>query len=263
MKVTWTKWAAERVVPVPGKPFELVTNLKKAEKTVPGVPAKPKLADEVARAIKLRVNERYSKEGNDPRDTFGRDLVDLWCARAGVVFATQAVIETCSKGQLPTMYNVNRRHYQLRLDGQPWRRLREQLAAAKPAERASAKAVAAKARKTSKGRDELRFGIAYAFCDPAWVKEDLAGMFDEGYGRLALLAAMPDAKTARSALVRLLEDDDIARYQLVEEAPPHVPNLMLVLDDKDAPLIRRALDEAWNNKTRKPWQELVASIAKK
>lgn len=260
MKVNWTKWAAERVVPVPGVPFTLKINLTKAEKAVPGVPAKPKLAEEVARGISLRLNECYSETGNHPRDTFGRDLVDVWCARAGVAFATHAVIATCAKGQLPSPRNATARPYRIRIDGQPWRRLREQLAAASPADRAAAKAIAAKARKKTAAYAEVRCGIAYAFCDPAWVKAELAGMFEEGYGRLVLLAAMPDAKTARAALVRLLDDPDIATYQLVEEAPPHVPNLMLSLDDKDAPLIRRALDKAWNKATKKPWQELVASM---
>lgn len=260
MKVTWTKWAAERVVPVPGQPFELKTNLKKAEKAIPGVPVKPTLADEVTRGVTFRLCERYNEKGNHPRDTFGRDLVDLWCARAGVAFATEAVIATCAKGQQRSDPSQRARPYLLRIDGQPWRRLREQLAAASPADRAAAKAVAAKGRKKKAEYDEVRCGIAYAFCDPAWVRAELEGMFEEGYGRLALLAAMPDAKTARNALVRMLDDPDIATYQLIEEAPPHVPNLMLSLEDKDAPLIRRALDKAWNKATKKPWQELVASM---
>lgn len=260
MKTNWTKWAAAYVQPVRGKPWTLDVNLKKAEKSVPGVPAKPTLAEEVARAVKLRVNERYGPDGNHPKGTAVRDFVDVLVARAGVAFATQVLIEACAKGQLPTATYPRGRDYLLRHDGQPWRRLREHLAVASPAEVAAAKKVATAGRKR---KGEVPPALAYAFCEPSWVKQDLPGMFENGYGQHALLAAISDAKTARAALVRLLEDEDIARYQLVEEAYPHVPNLMMVLGDKDATLIKRALERGWNNKTRKPWQELYASIGKK
>lgn len=261
MEANWTEWARARLLPRPGEPWQVAVDLKKAEAKIPGVPASPKLAEEIARAVSLRVNERYGADGNLPRDTFARDIVDIWCARAGVVFATKALIGVCATGQQPSNSHPSGKAFELRRDGQPWARLREHLAAASPDDYAEAKAIAAKARKR---KDELRQAVAYAFCDPAWVAQDLEQMFEAGYGQLALLSALPDAKTARNVLQRLLGeagiDEYIAEYQLVEEAPAHIPNLMAVLDASDAPLIKKALAKAWNKPTRKPWEELVASL---
>jgi hypothetical protein len=239
-------------------------DLKKAEAKVPGIPAKPKQADEVKRALELRVNERYGSDGNLPRDeAVLRALVDLWVARAGVVFATEVLLAVCAKPQEPRNSAPSGAAYELRRDGQPWARLREHLAAASEADQAAAKALAAKARSA---KSELRQAVAYAFADPSWVAADLDGMFEAGYGQLALLTALPDAATARQALLRLLGkadiDEYIAEYQLVEEAPPHMPNLIATLDSADAALVKEAAKLAWNKVVAKPWLELVGSLGK-
>lgn len=242
----------------------MVVNLKKSEAKVPGVPAKKlDLATEIARGAELRLNERYDEKGNWARDSVPRDLVDIWCARTGVAFATQALLGACAVKLRPGS-QLPGRPYGIRRDGQPWARLREHLAAASDSDRTAAKTHAAKARTRT---DELRQAVAYAFCDPTWVAEDLEGMFKEGYGRLALLTALPDAKTARAALLRLLGEagieERIPLYQLYEEAPIHIPNLVQQLDDSDADLLLKAQAKAFSTKVRKLWDDLVACIPAK
>lgn len=261
MKATWTDWARARLLPRIGEPWQVKVDLKKAEAKVKGVPATPELATEIERGATLRLNERYDEKGGHPRDSVARDLVDIWVARAGVEFATQAALGACAEPRRATSSRPTPGAYALRRDGQPWARLREHLAAASEADRAAAKKHAASARTRT---DELRQAVAYAFGDPAWVAEDLERMFKAGYGQLALLTVLPDAATARAALLRLLGeagiDEFIPPYQLIEEAPPHMPNLMAILDDADAELIHKAHAKAWNAATRKPWAELVASL---
>lgn len=257
MKANWTKWARAQLLPVPGEPWKVSVDLKKSQTKVPGVPAKPALDAEIARGGELRLNERYDEKGGHPRDTIARDLVDIWVARAGVAFTTQVLLGACTQ---PRRETVSRKGppppYDLRRDGQPWARLREHLAAASETDRAAAKKLAEAAR----GRDdELRQAVAYAFCDPAWVAEDLEQMFRDGYGQLALLAALPDASSARMVLQRLLADQ-IRKFQLVEEAPPHMPNLVARLDEADADLVRQARDRAYKATLRKPWDALVDSL---
>lgn len=245
---------------MPGEPWRVAVNLKKAEAKIPGVPKKLDLATEILRGAELRLNERYDEKGNWARDSIPRDIVDIWCARAGVVFATQALLGACAVKLRPGL-QLPGRPYGMRRDGQPWGRLREHLAAASESDRAAAKVHAAKARTRT---DELRAAVAYAFCDPTWVAEDLEGMFKEGYGRLALLTALPDAKAARAALLRLLGEaginERIPAYQLFEEAPPHIPNLVQQLDDSDADLIHKAQAKAFSAKVRKLWDDLAASL---
>lgn len=245
---------------MPGDAWRIDVKLAKAEAKVPGVPAAPDLSTEILRGAQLRLNERYDAKGKHPRDTIPRDLVDIWCARAGVVFATQALLGACAMERQLGL-SLETKLYELRRDGQPWARLREHLAAASEADRAAAKLHAARARTRS---DQLRPAVAYAFCDPTWVAEDLEAMFKHGYGRLALLTALPDAATARAALLRLLGeaaiDERIPSYQLFEEATPHLPNLLQRLDDTDAALIHKARAKAWNATVRKPWDELLACL---
>jgi hypothetical protein len=262
VNVEWTAWARARLRPYPGDSWQVAVDLKKAESKIKGVPAAPTVDDEVARAIELGVNERYDTKGNLPRDTTPSDLVDILCARAGVAFATEVVVRACSEPQRARPHAPNVRNpYAIRHDGQPWGRLREHLAAAPPADRAAAHAAAATARARN---DESRQAVAYALCDPTWVAEDTDSMFARGYGTLALLAAQPDAATARDALARLLgktgREEYIAPYQIVEEAFPHLPTLMLRLADDDASLVVEAARRAWNTATRKPWLEIVACI---
>ena len=52
----------------------------------------------------------------------------------------------------------------------------------------------------------------------------------------------------------------VPKYQLIEEAPAHIPNLMRILEDDDAPLIVAAARRAWNTASRKPWLEIVACL---
>lgn len=260
MKTTWTEWARTRVLPFPGEPWtvdvDLAAVVKRLDKAGAVTPMKPVYESEVALARALRVHERYDLKGNYPKDTHGRDLVDVWVARAGVEFALRCAIGACSGKR------ADGKSYELRLDAQPWPRLREHLFAASESDRASARTHATKARSA---KSELRQAMAFLFADPAWVSADLEGMFEHGYGQLALLAAIPDAKTGRLALKRLIEegpdpDEYIAKYQLVENAYPFVPTLMTRLDDSDADLVVRCCERAWNNATRKPWLEIAGSL---
>jgi hypothetical protein len=260
MKVTWTAWAQARVLPYPGEAWTVEVDLPAAEKRLAKagaiVPASPEVEAEIERARSLRVNERYNEKGNHPTDSNGRDLVDVWVARAGVVFATRCAIGVCSVAR------TDGKPYELRLDAAPWGRLREHLAAASKADLAAAKALAKPARTA---KSELRQAVAFAFADPAWAASHYEQMFEDGYGQLALLAVIPDAKTGRLALKRLIEegpdpDEYIAPFQLVENGYPFVPALMTRLDDADVDLVVRCAGRAWNNATRKPWLEIVASL---
>lgn len=261
-KLQWTDWARERLLPLPGETWTLTADLKKAEKAVlkaggGQVPAAPTVKEEVQRAVSLRVHERYNPQGNYPRDTCGRDLVDVWCARRGVAFATEVLIAVCRQPR----EKANHRAYELRLDGQPWGRLREHLAVADAKERKAALALAATARKADK-KSELPAALAYAFCEQAWVKEALPRALDKGYGQLALLTALTDKKKLREALVFLLGETEeyVAKYQLVEYLYPHMPTVLQLLDDADAPMVVRAGEQAWNKATRKPWLEIVGCL---
>lgn len=266
MKTTWTKWAQDRVLPFPGDAWTVKVALKKAEANInkaggAAVPDVPKVADEVKRGVKLRLNETYDVKGNHPRDTFGRDLVDVWITRAGVPFALEVLIAICETPQLPSLASPHGpRTYRLRRDGQPWARLREHLHAIAKEERDEAHKLAAKARSA---KSELRQALAYAFCDAAWVEADMPAALKKGYGQLALLAACANARQARDALQFLMRDvgeGGVPKYQLIEEGVTHMPNLMRMLDDKDAPLVVAAARRAWNGASRKPWLEVVGSL---
>lgn len=269
MKAKWTKWAEEKLLPFPGDPRDTWTvdvnakSLKKSEANIAkggggAVPAKPTIKAEVKRGIDLRLNEVYGEKGNHPRDTFGRDLVDVWCARAGVAFATEVLVAITDEPQREEAHRPGHRPpYRLRRDGQPWARLREHLAACSADERKQAHAIAKDARDA---KHEARQAVAYAFCDAAWVAADIKdGALKKGYGQLALLASLENAQQGRDALA-LLMSNAVPKYQLIEEAPAHIPNLMKVLDDDDAPLIIEAAKRAWNAASRKPWLEIVACI---
>ncbi len=262
MKAKWTKWAADRLLPVPGDEWTVDVKLKKAEGNIAKgggdvVPAKPAVKTEVKRGVDLRLNEVYDEKGNHPRDTLGRDLVDVWCARAGVAFATEVVIAIgAEKQRARASIPGGPRPYRLRRDGQPFARLREHLAACSAADRKSAHEIAKGARDA---KSDVKQAVAYAFCDEAWVAADIKHAWQMGYGQLALLASLQTAKQGRDALA-VLTSAAVPKYQLIEEAPAHIPNLMKVLDDDDAPLIVAAAKRAWNAASRKPWLEIVACI---
>lgn len=260
MKTSWTEWARARLLPFPGETWRVDVDLAAVERRLAKagaeVPAAPTGDREIERATALRIHEQYDAKGNHPRDTHGRDLVDLWVARAGVVFATRCVIGACS------MPLATGKPYGLRIDAQPWSRLREHLFAAADADRAAAHALAEKVRDAT---SELRQAVAFAFVDETWVAEDLEAMFEAGYGQLALLAALTDPDTGRAALKRLIEegpdaDEYIATYQLVENGVWFMPPLMTRLADSDSDLVVRCAERAWNNATRKPWLEVVACL---
>jgi hypothetical protein len=249
VKLVWTPEVRSRWLPFPGEPWTL------APEPHPDVPSGPSVADEIARGLALRLQHRYdATTGMRPRDTHGRQLVDAWCERAGVAFATEVLIAIACTLLPKDPRNPVERPYAIRHDGQPWGRLREQLAVAPAAQRARAHELAAAARDAP---GELRFGLAYAFCDDAWVAEDRDAALTGGYGRLAVIASLRDAAQARAVLERML-DPTYTRFQLVEEAVPHVPNLMRRLDPADGELIVRAASLAWSKPSRRPWLPLVA-----
>lgn len=263
MKATWTKWAQERLLPFPGDEWTVDVKLKKAEANIAkgggfAVPAQPNVDAEVKRGVDLRLNEVFDEKGNHPRDTLGRDLVDVWCARAGVAFATEVLVAIGQEEQRERASTPNAsRLYRMRRDGQPWARLREHLATCAAADRKRAHGSAVQARKA---KGEVKQAVAYAFCDDEWVAADIAaGALKRGYGQLALLASLKTAQQGRDALA-LLTSTAVPKYQLIEEAPAHIPNLMRILEDDDAPLIVAAAQRAWNAASRKPWLEFVGSL---
>lgn len=294
MNVDWSASATvrARVLPFPGKgapshlaapqPWAMKIDLKKAEAAIKkagggSVPASPSVDAEVKRGIQLRLNEQYDEKGNWAKDTLPRDLVDVWCARAGVAFATHVLVTICDEPQLARASTPKvRQPYKLRRDGLPWSRLREHLAAAdRDRDAAHEAAVRAGARKA---KHEARQGVAYAFCDQAWAQDDLKGALSEGYGQLAVIAALQDAQAIRDAMLFLMGERKVAgvaaapKYQLIENLVPHVPTLMCALlgdkddkdnkDDKDdKDLIVRAAGQAWNAAVRKPWLEIVRCLA--
>ena len=250
MTIRWTTKAKALLLPFPGD-----------EWTIAKRPARTKVPDgtldvakEVKRGLKHRLEHRYNAKGNHTHDTLGRALVDAWCARANVAFATEVLIAICKTPHKskatpwPTLY-------QLRWDGQPWARLREHLACASDDARERAHALAAAARDEAKG--ELGAALAYAFCDEDWVTAELDPAIESGYGQLAVLAATRDATQLRAAFERLMT---APRYRF-EEIVPHVPCVMRVLGDAGAGLIVKAAGGASSNKARKPWLEFVACYA--
>ena len=92
----WTKSAKARLLPYPGDAWTVACDPSKSNKalakTVGAVPDEPELEAEVARGVVARLDHRYDEKGNHARDTRGRDLVDLWCARGGVCFALEVLI---------------------------------------------------------------------------------------------------------------------------------------------------------------------------
>ncbi len=258
MKVIWTAKARANLVPLYGEPWTVVANAKKSATAIGKagggvVPDAPTVAAEVARGTKLRVGEPYTAAGGEPKDRLGCDLVDRWCATAGVAFATEVLVGIARKRHRG---NAAGKRYQLRYDAQPWLRLREHLVVASPEDLAAARANAAPHRKGPLG--DLPIALAFTFCDPKWVAADLAKALETGYGNLAILTCLTDAAAVRRAIKGLLARTDL--YQLIEHGYRFMPNAMRVLTDADAALILDAARRAWTKQVRKPWLELVGSI---
>lgn len=248
MAISWTQTARAHLLPYPGEPWTIALDLRGSaralDKLVGRVPEQPELAAEVDRGLAARLDHRYDDEGNHPHDLLGRHLVDLWCDRRDVVFATEvliAIVRTRAADEA----------YEIRKDGQPWARLREHLLAGPAELRARARAVAASARMQPAG--ELLPALAYAFCERDWVDEDLDAALERGYGQLALLACLTEPARIAGAIERVVE----TLYQLIEEAVPHIPNIMSRLGEDGAALIVTCAGLAWDKPSRRPWIELV------
>ena len=260
MAIHWTKAARSRRLPYPDDPWPLVLDLRastraltKPSKTAPAigpVPERPELETEVARGLAARLDDRYDESGNHPRDLMGRHLVDLWCTQRDVVFATEVLIAITRTRPVKAL-SFTDKPYELRKDGLPWSRLREHLLGGSPELRERARAVAAQARREPAG--ELKPALAYAFCEREWVDEDLDDALAHGYGQLALLACLTEPARIAGAIEQIVK----ILYQLIEEAVPHMPNVMHQLGDEGAPLILSCAGLAWDKASRKPWLDLV------
>lgn len=244
MAIHWTEAVKARLLPYPGEAWTLAADPRASARALAQLgepPESPTLAAELARGLAAGLDHRYDAQGNHLDDRLAAHLVDRWCARAGVGFATEVLIEIVR----------TRPNYELRRDGQPWGRLREQLYGAAPGDRGRAWAIASAARREATG--ELRPALAYAFCDPAWVDEDLDDALRHGYGQLALLACLAEPDRIATALEQVVT----TLYQLIEEAVPHIPNVMRRLGDAGSDLILTCASLAWDERTRAPWLELV------
>ena len=255
---------ARQLVPFPGDPFTLKLKKPEALEKALGVkvPAIPDLATEAERAHELRVNRRYNEKGSWDRSPVGAMLLDLWVQRGGLAFATGALIKACNR-RLPRHNPPGEQPFDLRRDGQPWRRLREHLVASKDAKAVDA-AHAEAARfwklKPVDGFQEqtfrdLRCGLAFAFCDAAWVSEMIDPMFEEGYGCWCALAAVRDPKQARKLLERMVKED--LRFQLYEEAVVFLPTLVKTAGSAARPALEAMIEGAFNNKVKKPFLALL------
>lgn len=254
MPIQWTKSLRAKLVPYPGDEWTIASDLRKSAKAVEkiagAVPEHPTLEEELQRGLTARLDHRYNEAGNHPRDSLGRELVDLWCARRGVVFATEVLIAIV-RTRPPKALRAEDKPFKLRRDGQPWGRLREHLLSGSSEQFSAAHAVAERARREPSG--ELRPALAYAFCDAAWVNEDFGAALKAGYGQLALLTCVPADRAA--ATLRAMMTG--IRFQLIEEAVPHIPTVMSRLGDDGSSLIVEIAELAWDRASRKPWLELV------
>jgi hypothetical protein len=253
-------------LPFPGEPWQpkvdIAASVQRLAKVGVAIPQKPALADEVKRALELRLHCNYGPDGNRPKDIHGRDAVDLWVAGAGLAMTTEILVEACKRGhhQASRPAQFGDAPYNVRTDGLPWSRLREHLVAASEGDRADARKVAAAARKAKKqAGNELGPAVAYAFCDDAWVAEDLEAALEHGYGRLCLLAALATPAQAKHALEVM--KTEAPKYMLLENGYTHMPNLMVRLADADADLVIDICEMAWNKAVRKPWLDIAACLS--
>ena len=83
-------------------------------------------------------------------------------------------------------------------------------------------------------------------------------MFEEGYGRWAVLAAISDPTQARTVAKRLANHDP--PYQLYEEAVPHIPTLVKTMGDAGRPVLEQMVKKAYSKKALKPFAELLACL---
>lgn len=246
---------AKQLVPFAGDAFTL--KLKKAEALEKAlgvkVPAAPDEAAEVKRAHELRVNRRYTVAGAWDRSAAASEFVDLLVQRAGLAFTTSVLIKACSL-PIPNDRGGPEQPYALRRDGQPWRRLREHLVASKdPKAVDAAHAVAAK---VDPKKLELRCGLAFAFCDEAWLEPLIDPMFENGYGCWALLAAVSDPKQALALMKRIVKED--LRFQLYEEAVIFIPTVVKTAGPAGKPELEKMVARAFNEKVKKPFTALLA-----
>lgn len=227
------------------------------------VPAKPTQATEVARGVKRRIEACYDLKGNHDRSKTPALLVDLWVQRAGLAFTTGVLLDACSR-PVPRVNMRGVTAYSLRRDAQPWRRLREHLVAAEPAQVKEAHAVAERWWKQKPPAEalahasvlEVRCALAFSFCDQAWVHEVLDEVFEQGYGRWAVLSAITEPKAALAALKRLSSVD--TAYQIYEEAVVHLPTLVKVAGPAARATLQKLRDRAFSKKVQKPFAELLA-----
>lgn len=242
-------------MPWPGAAYKL------AAKPHPEVPATPVHDDEVARALAAGIDQRYDDAGRHPRDPVARQLVDAWCARGGVELATSVLCAVARSPGRVVAPSPTPRPYLLRRDGQPWRRLREQLVAADPTARERAKEIARRSWDEVGGggvsASHVRAGLAYAFCDDAWVEVALPTALRDGYGQLAVLAAVRDPEVLARSIDALFAQPI---YQLVEELVPHAPTIVETLGEQRIELIIRIARRAANKPLRKPWLAILACV---
>lgn len=248
---------ARQLVPFHGDAFTLKLKKPEALEKVLGVqvPASPDEATEVARGHELRVNRRYDAEGRWDRTSTAADLVDLLAQRGGLAFTTAVLIKVCSL-PIPRDGGGPDQPFALRRDGQPWRRLREHLVASKdPSAVRAARDVAAQTWAQAE-QDELRCALAFAFCEDAWVEAMIDPMFQKGYGRWAVLAAVRDPQQALALMKRIVKSD--LRFQLYEEAVIHLPTLVKTAGPEGRAELEKMIERAWNEKVKKPFIALSA-----
>jgi hypothetical protein len=248
---------ARQLVPFPGDPLTLKLKKPEALEKALGVkvPASPDEATEVARAHELRVNRRYDAAGAWDRSSTSSEWVDLLAQRAGLAFTTSVLIKACSL-RIPRDGGGPDQPFALRRDGQPWRRLREHLVASKEPSAVKAAHALAVQHWAQAAQDELRCGLAFAFCDASWVEAMIDPMFEKGYGRWAVLAAVRDPQRAL-ALMRRLADANL-RFQLYEEAVVFIPTLVKTAGPEGRAALEQMIERAWNEKVKKPFIALRA-----
>lgn len=254
MPIEWSTTVAKRLLPFPGRGVALKPRPAAALAAAIGEALPASLSEdvEVERGVRLGIHRRYDDQGRHLRSAVAPALVDAWVQREGLAFATAVLARVCREPVPATPASPHPRAYQLRHDGEPWRRLRQHLAATTSA--GAPLAAAQSARAGAPG--ELGAALAYAFCEPAWVAAELEDAFARGYGRMAVLAAITDPALALSAGERLVSLRP--RYQLYEEAVPHVPTLAQTMGDAGRGVVEAMVAGAYGTGVRKPFAELLA-----
>jgi hypothetical protein len=250
MALKFSPTLAKQLLPFPGDATKVAMKSTAALEKLVGakLPAKLDEAEELERGVALRIHHRYNEKGGWDRSTVGAALVDLWVQRGGVELATRLLARVCSATVPQGGYA---KPYVLRHDGQPWARLRLHLCAQEDI--SSARVIAAGFREKAKG--ELGTALAFAFCVPEWVEEEIEPMIEDGYGRWAVLTAIQDRAKAVAVAKRMTSLPQA--FQLYEEAVPHMPTLVRTMGDAGKPIIEKMVDKAYNAKAKKPFLALL------